>query len=105
MKTFHELVADKLEGADASTRDALLRIPLDNIERWLARGYSAPHRLEQWRTSLLRARESLDGFHELLRLLRDEGEAARRLRDFGPFAGVLTREERRQAKSECACHF
>jgi hypothetical protein len=38
MKTLHELVADKLERADGATREALLRIPLDNIERWLANG-------------------------------------------------------------------
>jgi hypothetical protein len=44
MKTLHELVADKLE------RDpSLLRIPLENIDRWLAHGHTAPHRLEQWR--------------------------------------------------------
>lgn len=47
MKTLHELVADKLDRADGATREALLRIPLDNIERWLANGHTAPHRLEQ----------------------------------------------------------
>ena len=52
MKALHELVADKLE------RDpALLRIPLENIDRWLANGHTAPHRLEQWRRIILRAQE------------------------------------------------
>ncbi len=33
MSTLHELVADKLERADSGAREALLRIPLENIER------------------------------------------------------------------------
>jgi len=43
--TLHDLIADKLERADAATRAALLRIPLDNIDRWIANGHTAPHRL------------------------------------------------------------
>ena len=38
-------------------------------------------------------------------LLRDRSEASARLRDFAPFAGVLTSEERRQAAPECAYNF
>ncbi len=97
MKTLHELVADKLE------RDrSLLRIPLANIERWLARGHTAPHRLEQWRQILLRAQASEEGFRALLDLLRDRSEAAVHLKSFDPFPGVLTTLERRQAILECA---
>jgi hypothetical protein len=105
MKLLHDLVADKLEAADATGRQALLRIPLENIDRWLANGHTAPHRLEQWRQILLCAQQSPEGFQDLVRLLRDNGEAAQRLRDFAPFAGVLTREERRQAAPECAYNF
>ena len=101
----HDLVADKLEQADPAAREALLSRPLENIARWLANGHSAPHRLEQWRQMLLRARQTPDGFADLLRLLRDPGEPARRLKDFAPFAGSLSREERRQAEPECAYHF
>lgn len=100
MKTLHDLVADKLE-----REPALLRIPLDNIDRWIANGHSAPHRLEQWRAIILRAQQSSEGFQELLALLRDRSEATERLRDFAPFAGVLTAAERRQARSLCAYHF
>ena len=97
MKTLHEMVADKLE------RDpALLRIPLENIERWLANGHTAPHRLEQWREIILRAQESADGFAELLALLRNGSEAATHLKSFDPFPGVLTTEERRQVLLTCA---
>ena len=100
MKTLHELVADKLE------RDpALLRIPLENIDRWLANGHTAPHRLEQWREITLRAQESEDGFKTLLNLLRAHDETSARLKDFAPFAGTLTREERRGAAPSCAYHF
>jgi hypothetical protein len=102
MKTLHDLVADKLEQADPAARAALLRIPLDNIERWLAQGHTAPHRLEQWRQILRHAQESPEGFHELLVLLRDLGEEATHLKSFDPFPGVLTTLERREYLSACA---
>lgn len=102
MKTLHELVADKLERADAPTLEALLRVPLDNIDRWLANGVlSAPYRLDPWREIILRAQQSPEGFKELLRLLRDRSEAAERLREFAPFAGVLTAAERRTVIRQC----
>ena len=105
MKTLHDLVADKLERADAASRAALLRIPLDNIDRWIANGHTAPQRLEQWRQIILHAQQSPEGFQELLQLLRDRSAATERLRDFAPFAGTLTAAERRQAVSICAYHF
>ncbi|MBM3838169.1 MAG: hypothetical protein FJ398_09415 [Verrucomicrobia bacterium] len=105
MKTLHDLVADKLEQANADTREALLNIPLENIDRWIAKGHTAPHRLEQWREIILRAQQSSEGFQELLRLLRDRSPKTERFRDFAPFAGVLTAAERRQAVSLCAYHF
>ena len=42
MTTLHELVADKLERAEPAAREALLRIPLGNLEHWLAHGHTAP---------------------------------------------------------------
>jgi hypothetical protein len=102
MKTLHDLVADKLEQADPATRTALLRIPLENIDRWLANGHTAPHRLEQWRRILLRAQVSPEGFQELLGLLRDQGEEATHFKSFDPFPGLLTTLERRQHLLQCA---
>ncbi|MBM3881224.1 MAG: hypothetical protein FJ387_16125 [Verrucomicrobia bacterium] len=102
MKTLHDLVADKLERADLASRDALLRIPLDNIDRWLANGHTAPQRLEQWRQILLRAQQSPDGFQALLTLLRDRSEIATHLKSFDPFPGVLTTLERREYLLQCA---
>ena len=97
MNSLHDLAADKIE------RDpSLLRIPLENIDRWLANGHTAPHRLEQWRTILLRARQSPEGLRELLALMRDRSEATERLREFAPFAGVLTAKERRAVIRQCA---
>jgi hypothetical protein len=96
MKTLHELVADKIE------RDpSLLRIPLENIDRWLANGHTAPHRLEQWRQIILRAQESPAEFQQLLTLLRENNPATTRLREFAPFAGVLTARERRIVIRQC----
>src|SRR4051812_44338648 len=97
MKTLHDFVADKRE-----SDPALLRIPLENIERWLADGHSAPHRLEQWRHIILRAQESTEGFQDLLALLRDRREGATHLKTFDPFPGVLTTLERREYLLQCA---
>ncbi len=102
MKTLHDLVAEKLECADAAAREALLSIPIENIERWLANGHSAPHRLEQWKEIILHARQSEEGFHDLLTLLRDPSESAARLKAFDPFPGVLTTLERREYILRCA---
>ena len=102
MKTLHDLVADKLEQADPPTRAALLRIPLENIDRWLAHGHTAPHRLEQWRRIILDARELPEGFEGLLRLLHDRSGANARLLEFAPFAGVLTARERLLVIRQCA---
>jgi hypothetical protein len=102
MSTLHDLVADKLEQADPAARAALLRIPLANIDRWLANGHPAPHRLEQWRQILLRAQESAEGFQELLRLLREHNATTERLLDFAPLAGVLTARERLTVIRQCA---
>jgi hypothetical protein len=105
MKTLHELVADKLAQANPESRTMLLQIPLDNIDRWLANGHTAPKRLENWRQLLLRAQASPEGFQELLTLLSDPSESARRLKDFAPFAGVLSWQERQAAIPECAYNF
>ena len=100
MKTLLELVADKLE-----REPALLGVPLENIDRWIANGHTAPHRLEEWRRIVLRARDSAEGFGELLGLLRGNDPAQERLKEFAPFAGVLRAAERRGAKPTCAYHF
>ncbi len=102
MKTLHDLVADKLEQAEPTARAALLQVPLANIDRWLANGHTAPHRLEQWREILVRAQLSPEGFAELLELLRERGETATHLKSFDPFPGVLTTLERRTVLLQCA---
>jgi hypothetical protein len=100
MKTLHDLVADKLE------RDpSLLRIPLENIDRWLANGHTAPHRLEQWRQIIQKAQASREGLLTLLELLRDRSQETERLREFAPFAGALTIEERRGAAPKTPYHY
>lgn len=95
--SYHDAIADKVE-ADRK----LLDIPLANIERWLARNHSAPHRLEQWRDIILAAKASDEGLKQLLAILRDKGEEATHLRSFDPFPGILTREERRRIIKQCA---
>lgn len=97
MKTLLELAADKLERSPE-----LLRVPLENIDRWIANDHTAPHRLEEWRRIILRARDSAEGFAALLALLRDTDPAHERLKEFAPFAGVLTAMERREVIRQCA---
>jgi len=96
MKTLHDLVADKLE-----RNPSLLHISLENIDRWIAKGDGNPHRLEEWRQIILRAHENSDAFQSLLDLLRDHSERSERLKDFAPFAGVLTAAERQAVIREC----
>jgi hypothetical protein len=97
MIALHKAVADKIE-ADPS----LLRVPLQNIDNWLAQDHSSPHRLRQWREIIVRAQQSKDGFSTLLRLLRSEDEKAIHLKSFDPFPGVLTSQERQKIIKECA---
>jgi len=83
------LIADKIEA-----EPALLRIPLENIERWLARGHWAGRELSQWRQWIEAAQASAGGMKRLLDLLRDDSEETRDWKGFSPFAGVLTTKER-----------
>jgi len=102
MNALHDLVADQLERAEPAAREALLRIPLENIARWLANGCTAPHRLEQRRVIIQNAQQSPEGFTELLRLLRGRSEGAVHLKSFGPFSGGLTTLELREVLLLCA---
>jgi len=85
------LIADKIE-ADPS----LLAKPLDNIDRWIARGSRAKKRLLEWRALVEAAQASPAGLQALLAILRDDSEEVRYFKGFAPFPGILTLEERRR---------
>ena len=80
---------------------ACLDIVLQTLDRWLAEEHSAPHRLAEWRRLLLAAKESPDGMQALLNVMLGNDPTSVRLRDFSPFAGILTREERRETRELC----
>lgn len=82
-------IADKI-GADP----ALLRIPLENMERWLALGHHAKREFAQWGEWITAAQQSDAGMKRLLDFLRDDSEEARDWKGFSPFAGILTKKER-----------
>jgi hypothetical protein len=82
------LIADKVAG-----EPELLDVPLRNIDRWLANGSGGRDMLERWRQLVLEARESGAGMAALLHLLRRDDEAARHLKSYSPFPGVLTPDE------------
>ena len=93
---FFEAIARKVE-ADPT----LLSIALGNIERWLAKGHTAEHRLIQWREIIEQA-ENEQGLAELSRLLRSQDEDAVHLKSFDPFPGILSSKERQEILLQCA---
>ena len=91
------LIADKIE-QDPS----LLQVGLENIARWLTNGADQQHRLRQWEALIIAAQTSKEGMQLLLAALRENNEKAEHLREFAPFAGILTTAERRPFILECA---
>jgi len=85
------LIADKIE-ADP----AVLKKPLSNIDRWLAKGIWAEDKLGLWRQKIEEAQTSKRGLEHLLAVLRDDSEDMRYFKGFSPFTGMLSQEERRQ---------
>lgn len=94
--SFMELVTGKL-----ARQPELLAVARANCARWLREGHSAPQRLRQWDALLAAAEQSETGRRRLREVLAGANEADARLREFHPFAGILTREERRQARELC----
>jgi hypothetical protein len=81
----HAVVARKIE------RDPrLLEKARRNLDRWRRARGGEPGALAEWRAILGRP------WREVAALLVDPGENATRLRQSSPFAGVLTRQERRR---------
>ena len=74
---------------------------LEELGHWEEQGFAPAARLSDWRRLLENARQTPQGMAELQNLLKDDSESARRLRDFAPLAGLLTREERRAIFLAC----
>lgn len=91
-----ELLADKLAG-----QPELLAVARANCERWIHEGHSAPERLREWDDLLASAQHTQAGMFRLMAALRGDSDESIRMRDFHPFAGILTREERRLARELC----
>ena len=96
ISSFWELLAEKLKA-----HPELLRVARENCARWLREGHSAAARLQEWDDLLAEAEASAPGFARLQKVLSATDEHSARLREFHPLAGILTREERRQAKELC----
>jgi len=90
--SFWELTAAKLQ-----SQPELLAVARANCARWLADGHNGPEYLRQWDALLAKAES--DEFGPLREAML--GNAPGRLRDFHPMAGILTREERREARELC----
>ena len=94
--SLYVLIRQKLE-----RQPELLSVARENCARWLQQGHSAPGRLQQWDRILEAAQQSENGRKHLFDILGAKSAEDERLRDFHPFAGILTREERRQATELC----
>jgi hypothetical protein len=92
----YPLIADKVE------RDpGVVNTALATLSKWEELGMIPVSRMTAWRRILRDAKKGKGGTKRLLAVLRDDSESNRRLLDFAPFAGVLTREERRKVFLKC----
>jgi len=91
-----ELLAEKL-----AAHPELLRVARENCARWLREGHSGAARLREWDALLAEAETGESGLARVRVVLTGDDEHSTRLREFHPLAGILTREERRQAKELC----
>lgn len=92
----HTLVADKIE----ENPECLVQATA-TLEHWATLGVMPTARLTAWRRLLSNARRSRAGMRAVLKILRDDSPRTQRLRDFAPFAGILSREERRTVFQPC----
>jgi len=92
----YPLIAERLKHDDAVLDDAM-----GVLDRWDVRHVGPAQRRQEWRHLLLAAKATPEGREALLNLLHDPGDAARRIKDFAPFAGILSREERRKVFLQC----
>jgi len=93
----YPLIAERVE-----REPALLDEALSTVDRWMEAGTAPVSRLTAWRRILMEAKRGGEGLATLLRLLRDDSEESRRMKDFAPFAGLVQREERRKVFLKCA---
>jgi hypothetical protein len=93
---YYPLISKKIESNPALVDEAL-----ETLDRWRQLGNMPPRRAAQWETILQDARRGKRGLRRLLALLRDNSERAVRIKDFGPFAGILTTKERRKVFLKC----
>jgi hypothetical protein len=91
-----ELLAAKL-----AAHPELLAVARENCARRLREGHSGAARLREWDALLEAAQTNAEGFARLSAMLRGATEADARRRGFHPLAGILAREEHRQAKELC----
>lgn len=91
-----DLLAERL-----AAEPALLRVARENCSRWLREGHSGAARLREWDALLAEAEAGEAGMDRLRLVLKGGDEHSARLREFHPLAGILTREERRQARELC----
>ena len=92
----YPLIADKVE-----KDPAIVDMALTTLAHWKAIDAAPPARLTAWTRILDAAKRGNEGRKRLLSILRSDTERNRRLLDCAPFAGVLTREERRKVFLKC----
>jgi hypothetical protein len=96
LPSLYELFAAKL-----AAHPELLAMARETCQRWLHENHSASDRLREWDALLASAQASAEGMTRLQSVLAGTDQSRGRLREFHPLAGILTREERRQARELC----
>ncbi len=94
--SLYDLISAKLR-----THPELIEVARQNCAAWLRDGVVTPQRLHEWDAVLAAAQRSETGLARLLEILAARTAEDERLREFHPFAGILSREERRQARELC----
>lgn len=96
MSGYYTMIAGKIERDPKLVGEAL-----STLTKWERIGNIPQLRARQWRRLLRNAQKGPDGLRQLLAALRDNSEDGMRLKDFGPFAGMLSRKERRRVFLKC----
>ena len=80
---------------------SVLKMAKATLRKWRRLGEAPEARLDEWRRILEYAGKSPKGRKALIVMLKTRNKDNCRLLDFAPFAGILTREERRKVFLKC----
>jgi hypothetical protein len=90
-----------LLAAKLAAHPELIQVARENCARWLREGHSGEARLREWDNLLAQAEQGKPGQERLVAMFTSDDKYSTRMRDFHPFAGILTDKERRGTRELC----